>query len=253
MPPRITQSSLRPRVSDRTMVGTFATALLEKRSDRTTSQTLMSRNSRSPLPHRNRSANMPGHPHPRGWMSRNTPSTRTEGLCFLLTSPFIERAQDLRSSVRGRTLRSVSGRTLHLHYHFIRHAAVIVDVINVASEIPSSNLLWYNPVNNSQSSEDSQLLGNGGAITPSGLLLNGCSNATEAQLDAPKSKAAWLVVLFKLFVSVRARAPAHSVRRRWWWQWRCSPGAPFSGPDRHAVLGRYLSEQHFHGEYLRLD
>src|SRR5579859_306153 len=92
MPPRITQSSLRPRVSDRTMVGTFATALLEKRSDRTTSQTLMSRNSRSPLPHRNRSANMPGHPHPRGWMSRNTPSTRTEGLCFLLTSPFIEPA-----------------------------------------------------------------------------------------------------------------------------------------------------------------
>src|SRR5690348_16464511 len=92
MPPRITQSSLRPRVSDRTMVGTFATALLEKRTDRTTSTSLMNRNLWSPLYYRNRSPHTPCYPHPRGWMSENHPSSALEDNCFSLTSPFIEPA-----------------------------------------------------------------------------------------------------------------------------------------------------------------
>src|SRR5579859_3686782 len=92
MPPRITQQSLRPRVSDRTMVGTFATALLEKRTGCTTSPSPMSRNSWHPSYHRDRSANITGQPHPRGWMSENLSLPAQRQRCFLLTSPFIEPA-----------------------------------------------------------------------------------------------------------------------------------------------------------------
>src|SRR5256885_6307727 len=86
MPPRTTQQSHRPRVSDRTMVGTLPPRCLQA------------------LPHgtKNAATDGPGYratprsttePH-RGWMSDTyLLHLHAEGeKCFLLTSPFIERA-----------------------------------------------------------------------------------------------------------------------------------------------------------------
>src|SRR2546425_12133694 len=85
MPPRTTQQSHRPRVSDRTMVGTLPPRCLQA------------------LPHgtKNAATDGPGYratprsttePH-RGWMSDTyLLHLHAEGeKCFLLTSPFIER------------------------------------------------------------------------------------------------------------------------------------------------------------------
>src|SRR2546421_7098197 len=87
MPPRTTQQSHRPRVSDRTMVGTLPPRCLQA------------------LPHgtKNAATDGPGYratprsttePH-RGWMSDTyLLHLHAEGeKCFLLTSPFIEPAK----------------------------------------------------------------------------------------------------------------------------------------------------------------
>src|SRR5438132_6374413 len=90
MPPRTTQQSHRPRVSDRTMVGTLPPRCLQA------------------LPHgtKNAATDGPGYratprsttePH-RGWMSDTyLLHLHAEGeKCFLLTSPFIEPAQNFQ-------------------------------------------------------------------------------------------------------------------------------------------------------------
>src|SRR6266550_1408601 len=96
MPPRTTQQSHRPRVSDRTMVGTLPPRLLA-----------------GALPHgtKNAATDGPGYratprsttePH-RGWMSDTyLLHLHAEGeKCFLLTSPFIEPAQSMAGGRRG--------------------------------------------------------------------------------------------------------------------------------------------------------
>src|SRR5207247_5016715 len=102
MPPRTTQQSHRPRVSDRTMVGTLPPRCLQA------------------LPHgtKNAATDGPGYratprsttePH-RGWMS-DTYLLHLHAAgekCFLLTSPFIEPRPLLRSHGLHYTLNSVS-------------------------------------------------------------------------------------------------------------------------------------------------
>src|SRR5256886_6262995 len=108
MPPRTTQQSHRPRVSDRTMVGTLPPRCLQA------------------LPHgtKNAATDGPGYratprsttePH-RGWMSDNyLLHLHAEGeKCFLLTSPFIESRPERASlAVAIQMLKQIVSYQLH--------------------------------------------------------------------------------------------------------------------------------------------
>src|SRR5437870_633956 len=113
MPPRTTQQSHRPRVSDRTMVGTLPPRCLQA------------------LPHgtKNAATDGPGYratprsttePH-RGWMSDTyLLHLHAEGeKCFLLTSPFIEHLPSPSPCGRGEvfSLDIPFYRTYLLHLH----------------------------------------------------------------------------------------------------------------------------------------
>ena len=106
MPPRTTQKSHRPRVSDRTMVGASPTRCFRWRL-------------RSPRDKRNQmtpNAAQPGRKHRRaqaktsaaanrGWTSEKILPRAVEGKCFYLTSPFIEPAtrREVNGGVFSRT------------------------------------------------------------------------------------------------------------------------------------------------------
>src|SRR5437870_3017832 len=108
MPPRTTQQSHRPRVSDRTMVGTFRHAACRRSRTARRTQQLMDRDTAQ--------RHAPQQSRTRGWM----PDTyllhlHAEGeKCFLLTSPFIElRPERARLAVAIQMLKQIVSYQLH--------------------------------------------------------------------------------------------------------------------------------------------
>src|SRR5215470_8321888 len=106
MPPRITQQSRRPRVSDRTMVDiaynqkaclVFTIGRRRRYPNREPVRWKKKNPRRSSGAHQKQATVIAS----RGWKSRNSPSLSVEGRVFSLTFPFIEQALALKTPVLG--------------------------------------------------------------------------------------------------------------------------------------------------------
>src|SRR5215470_5102479 len=107
MPPRITQQSRRPRVSDRTMVDiaynqkaclVFTIGRRRRYPNREPVRWKKKNPRRSSGAHQKQATVIAS----RGWKSRNSPSLSVEGRVFSLTFPFIEQVLALTTPSSGR-------------------------------------------------------------------------------------------------------------------------------------------------------
>src|SRR5215471_17388688 len=96
MPPRITRKSIRPRVSDRSMVDTVQPHGLPRcRTEWRRRDQLKMHPAEMDDTKRGQSTLSASYKVRGGWMSRKSPRLPVEGEVFFLTSPFIDQALSL--------------------------------------------------------------------------------------------------------------------------------------------------------------